>query len=97
MVAAERQLAVELNRSGGRKHRRRFTAAFRLLWVALSRLLENWGDMVHLIRRLSRENPLWGPDRIRDTLLLLGYEAPCAETICKYMVKPSKPRSLSTT
>jgi len=30
-------------------------------------------------------------------LLLLGYDAPCAETIRKYMVKPRKPRSPSTT
>jgi hypothetical protein len=30
-------------------------------------------------------------------LLLLDYEAPCAETISKYMVKPRKPRSPSTT
>lgn len=53
--------------------------------------------MQTLIRRLSRENPLWGPDRIRDMLLLLGYEAPCAETIRKYMVKSRKPRPATTT
>jgi len=52
--------------------------------------------MQQLIRQFSRENPLWGPDRIRDTLLLLGYEAPCTQTICKYMVKPRKPRTQST-
>jgi len=40
--------------------------------------------------------PLWGPDRIRDTLLLLGYEAPCVQSISKYMVKPRKPRPQST-
>jgi transposase InsO family protein len=134
VLAAESQLAVELNRSGGRKRRRRrFTPAFRILWVALSKLLEGWEELVHLmkpetvkrwhttafrlfwrwrsrpgrppipsetqqlIRRLSRENPLWGPDRIRDMFLLLGYEAPCAETIRKYMVKPRKPRLPSTT
>jgi transposase InsO family protein len=132
VLAAESQLAIELNRAGGRTCRRGFTPAFRLLWVALSRLLEGWEDLVHLmkpetvkrwhtrafelvwrwrsrpgrppipeemqqlIRRLSRENPLWGPDRIRDTLLLLGYEAPSAETVRKYMLKPSKPRSPST-
>jgi len=132
VLAAESQLAIELNRCGGRKHRRQFTAAFRLVWVALSKLLGGWEDLVHLMKpetvkrwhtrafrlfwrwrsrpgrppipeemqqligRLSRENPLWGPDRIRDTLLLLGYEAPCAETIRKYMVRPRKPRSPST-
>ncbi len=35
---------------------------------------------------------LWGPDRIRDALLLLGYDAPDSRTIRKYMVKPRKPR-----
>ncbi len=52
--------------------------------------------MQQLIRRLSGESPLWGPDRIRDLLLLLGYEAPCAETIRKYMVKPRRPRPETT-
>jgi len=134
VLAAESQLTVEMNRSGGDKRRRRqFTLAFRLLWVALSKALEGWEDLVHLmkpetvkrwhttafrlfwrwrsrpgrspvsfemqtlIRRLSRENPLWGAHRLRDVLLLLGYEAPCAETIRKYLVKPRKPRSPSTT
>jgi len=134
VVALESQLAVELNRSGGGKKRhRQFTPAFRILWVVLSKLLDGWEELAHLmkpetvkrwhtrafhqfwrwhsrpgrppipdevqqlIRRLSRENPLWGPDRIRDMLLLLSYEAPCAETIRKYMVKTRRPRSPSTT
>lgn len=44
---------------------------------------------------MSRENPLWGAERIRETLLLLQYEPPCEDTIRKYMVKPrtSKPKS----
>jgi hypothetical protein len=132
VLAAESQLAMELNRSGGRRHRRQFTAAFRLLWFALSTLLGGWEELAHLmepetvtrwhrsafrlfwrwrsrpgrpplpeemqqlIRRLSRANPLWGPDRIRDTLLLLGYDAPCAETVRKYMVKTRKPRPATT-
>jgi len=133
LLAAESQLVVEVNGSGGGKRRRRqFTPAFRLLWVVLSKFLDGWEDLVHLmkpetvkrwhtkafglfwrwrsrpgrppvsdemrqlIRQISRENPLWGPDRIRDTLLLLGYDAPCTQTICKYMVKPRKPRPEST-
>jgi len=75
------------------------TTAFRLFWHWRS-----WpgrppvsSETQALIRRLSRENPLWGPDRLRDMLLLLGYEAPCAETIRKYMVKPRKPRPPSAT
>jgi hypothetical protein len=112
----------------------RFTAAFRVLWVVLSRLLRGWEDLAQLVkpatvkrwhkqgfrlfwrwksgkrgrpsldqemralvRKLSRENPLWSAERIRDTLLLLGYDAPCDDTIRKYMVKRRKPREPSTT
>ena len=53
--------------------------------------------MQDLIRKLSKENPLWSPERIRDTLLLLGYFPPCEDTIRKYMIKPRKPRQKSTT
>ncbi len=53
-------------------------------------------EMQELIRRLSRENPLWGAERIRDTLLLLGYDPPCEDSVRKYMAKPSKPRPEST-
>ncbi len=135
LLAAESQLVVALNHAGvsGKHRRRRFTPAFRLLWVALSKVMEGWEELAHLmkpetvkrwhnrafrlfwrwrsrpgrppvssemqqlIRRLSRENPLWGPDRIWDMLLLLGYEVPCAETIRKYMLKPRKPRPATTT
>jgi len=31
-----------------------------------------------LIRRLSKEYPLWGAERIRDVLLLMGYDAPAS-------------------
>jgi len=128
VLAAESQLAVALNRPSGKKPRRQFTPAFRILWVALSKVLDSWEELAHLmkpetvkrwhtaafrlfwrwrsrpgrppipdemqqlIRRLSRENPLWGPDRIRDTLLLLGYEAPGEDTVRKYLVKPRRPR-----
>jgi putative transposase len=53
--------------------------------------------MQALIRKLSRENPLWGAECIRHTLLLLGYTVPGEDTIRKYMVKPRKPRKKSTT
>ncbi len=39
-----------------------------------------------MIRKLSRGNPLWSAERIRDTLRLLGYDPPCSDTIRKYMV-----------
>jgi transposase InsO family protein len=53
--------------------------------------------MQAVIRRLSRENPLWSAERIRDTLLLLGYPPVCDDTVRKYMVKRRKPREPSTT
>ena len=54
-------------------------------------------EMRALIRRMSKENPLWSPERIRDTLLLLGFERLCEDTVRKYMVTPRKPRKRSTT
>jgi len=134
LVAIQSQLAVEVNRSSGRRKRHsQFSPAFRILWVMLSKFLHCWEEMVHimkpetvkrwhtrafrawwrwksksgrkpvaleiqqLIRRLSKENPLWGAVRIRDVLLLLGYEAPGEDTVRKYMVKPRRPRPATTT
>jgi transposase InsO family protein len=42
--------------------------------------------LVHLIKRLSRENPLWGAPRIAAELALLGHEVAEA-TVAKYMVR----------
>jgi len=53
--------------------------------------------MQSLIYQLSKENPLWSPERIHDTLVLLGYDPPCADTVRKYMYKPREPRKRSTT
>ena len=53
--------------------------------------------MQELIGKLNRKNPLWSAERIRDALLLLEYDPPCEDTICKYMVKANKPREQSTT
>jgi len=50
VLAAESQLAIELNRSSGRKHRRQFTPAFRILWVVLSKLLDGWEELAHLMK-----------------------------------------------
>ena len=38
-------------------------------------------EMRNLIHQLSRENPLWSADRIRDTLRLVGCDPPCSDTI----------------
>jgi hypothetical protein len=53
--------------------------------------------MQALIRKLSRENSVWTAERIRDALLLLSYDAPCDDTVRKYIVKHRKPREPSTT
>ena len=45
-----------------------------------------------LIRRISRENPLWGAPRIRGELLMLGFEV-AQSTVSKYMVRGETPPS----
>ncbi len=45
-----------------------------------------------LIRRMSRENPLWGTPRIQSELALLGHVV-AASTIDKYRVRSRKPPS----
>ena len=135
LTASESQLeelAERVRRETGAPLRLQSGPAFRIIWVVLSKLLEGWEGLAHLmrpetvvswhrsafrswwrwrskpgrkpvvvemqrlIRRLSRENPLWGAERIRDTLLLLGYDPPEEDTIRKYMAKPRKPRPKST-
>jgi putative transposase len=45
-----------------------------------------------LIRRVSRENPLWGTPRIQAELQLLGFEV-TESTVAKYRIKVTKPPS----
>ncbi len=70
------------------------TTAFRYFWRWKSRRKGGRPpiskEMRNLIYKLSKENPLWSAERIRDTLLLLNYDPPCNDTICKYMYKPRK-------
>jgi putative transposase len=77
------------------------TTAFRYFWRWKSRRKggrpQISKEMQNLIYRLSKENPLWSPERIKDTLILLQYDPPCEDTIRKYMFKPRKPRKKSTT
>jgi transposase InsO family protein len=135
LLSLESQLAACKQQIDLKKHpRRRFTASFRLLWVLLSKSLDKWEDLVHLMQpatvkkwhttvfwyfwrwksrrkggrppisketqnliyKLSKENPLWSAERIRDTLLFLNYDPPCDDTIGKYMYKSRKPRERST-
>jgi len=136
LLAAESQLAVCKQQIASKKRARpRFTPGFRMLWVVLSKCLDKWEDLAHLMQpatvkkwhtrafrhfwrwkscrnggrppiskqiqsliyQLSKENPLWSPERIHDTLVLLRYDPPCADTIRKYMYRPRKPRNRSTT
>jgi hypothetical protein len=45
-----------------------------------------------LIRRMSRENALWGASRIHGELLMLGFEV-AQSTVSKYMVRCQNPPS----
>ena len=45
-----------------------------------------------LIRRMSRDNPLWGAPRILSELSLLGYKVG-ERTVAKYMIRKTNPPS----
>lgn len=47
-----------------------------------------------LIRRMSRENPLWGASRIHGELLMIGLEV-AQSTVSKYMARGRRPPSQS--
>lgn len=49
-------------------------------------------EIRRLIRRMSRENPLWGTPRIQSELALLGYVV-SDSTIDKYRIRSKKPPS----
>ncbi len=49
-------------------------------------------EVRHLIRRIPRENPLWGAPRIHGELLKLGYELSEA-SVAKYMMRRRTPPS----
>jgi transposase InsO family protein len=47
-----------------------------------------------LIRRMSRENPLWGAPRVHGELLMLGFDV-AQSTVSKYMLRGRTPPSQS--
>ena len=49
-------------------------------------------EIRELIKRMSRENPLWGVPRIQSELRLLGYDL-AESTVAKYRVRSNKPPS----
>ena len=70
---------------------------FRLYWTWKSRRRGGGRppiprDVRDLIRRMSRENPLWGAPRIHGELLKLGIEVSEA-TVSKYLARLPKPPS----
>jgi transposase InsO family protein len=75
-----------------RWHRR----GFRAYWHWRSRRLGGRPridrELRALIRRISRENPLWGAPRIHGELLMLGVEV-AQSTVAKYMGRSGRPTS----
>src|SRR5579862_6090323 len=49
-------------------------------------------ELPKLIRRISRENPLWGSPRIHGELLMLGIQV-SESTVGRYMIRIGRPRS----
>src|SRR5258705_8162944 len=49
-------------------------------------------ELRELIRRMSKENPLWGAPRIHGELLKLGFEI-AESTVSKYMIRHRGPPS----
>jgi putative transposase len=67
---------------------------FRLFWTWKIRPPAVSGEIRDLIRKMSRENPLWGSPHIHGELLKLGIEI--SETsVARYMVRHRKPPSQS--
>jgi transposase InsO family protein len=75
-----------------RWHRASFRAFWR--WKSRNRAVRPKLDsgLRDLIRRMSRENPLWGAPRIHGELLMLGFDV-AQSTVSKYMVRSGTPPS----
>ena len=122
LLAAESQPAACKHEIASKKRPRpRFTFGFRLLWGVLSKCLDQWADLAHLMQpatvkkwhtrafqhfwrwksgtkggrppisqqmqsliyQLSKEDPLWSPERIHDTLVLLQYDPACKNALAR--------------
>jgi transposase InsO family protein len=68
-------------------------AGFRLIWRWKSQLGRPRKDreLRALVRKLARDNPLWGVPRIQSELQLLGRDV-AAATIRRYLPIPNRPR-----
>src|SRR4029079_16652373 len=71
-------------------------AGFKMFWRWKSRHRAGRPRIDHglrdLIRRMSRENPLWGASRIHGERLMLGFEV-AQSTVSKYMARGGTPPS----
>lgn len=70
-------------------------AGFRLYWRFKSRKSgrpKTAAEVRQLIRRMARENPLWGAPRIQSELKLLGHEL-AESTVAKYLPRLTRPPS----
>jgi len=67
-------------------HRKGFKYYWRRKSRCVGRPQIDW-ELIKLIRRLQKENPLWSPQRIQGELAKLGYSV-CDNTVAKYMKKP---------
>jgi len=75
-----------------RWHRRGFRAYWRWKSRQIGGRPRIDSDIRALIRRMSRENPLWGAPRIHGELLMLGIEV-AESTVSRYMVRRRRPPS----
>src|ERR1700737_2028827 len=75
-----------------RWHRRGFRAYWRWKSRHVGGRPRIDSEMRALIRRMSRENPLWGAPRIHGELLMLGIEV-AESTVGRYMIRRRRPPS----
>src|ERR1700726_91474 len=75
-----------------RWHRRGFHACWRWKSPHVGGRPKIDSEIRALIRRMSRENPLWGAPRIHGELLMLGIEV-AESTVGRYMVRRRRPPS----
>ena len=52
-------------------------------------------ELIAKIKQLSKDNPRWSPERIRDTLALHGFPCVSKTTVRKYMLKTKSPNKPS--
>ena len=84
LAIVQPETVIAWHRRGWRYYWRRKSKAMKI-----GRPSIGW-DLVALIKRLSRENPLWGAPKIVQELAVLGHEVG-ETTVAKYMVKHRPP------